>query len=60
MILSVEDAPFGLIVDSISEVVSIPDEDISPPPAESEFVAGVATIAGKINLVIDCENIFVR
>lgn len=60
MILSVEDAPFGLIVDSISEVVIIPDEDISPPPAESEFIAGVATIGGKISLVIDCENIFVR
>lgn len=60
MILSVEDAPFGLIVDSISEVVVIPDEDISPPPAESDFIAGVATIGSKISLVIDCENIFVR
>ncbi len=60
MILSVEDAPFGLIVDSISEVVVIPDEDISPPPAESDFIAGVATIGSKISLIIDCENIFVR
>ncbi len=58
MILSVDDAPFGLIVDSISEVVNISDEDICPPPAESEFISGVATINDKIRLIIDCEAVF--
>ncbi len=59
MILSVNDTPFGLIVDNIAEVVNISDEDISPPPAESDFILGVATIDDKIRLIIDSETIFV-
>lgn len=61
MILSVNDTPFGLIVDSISEVIMIPDEAISPPPVESsavsDYISGVATVDDSIKLIIDCESV---
>ena len=62
MILSMNDNPFGLIVDSISEVISIAEEDITPPPMEdsvvSRYIDGVAKVNDKIVLIIDCETIF--
>lgn len=60
MILSLDDAPFGLIVDSISEVVTIPDEEVSVPPADSEYVMGVATVDEKLLLILNCEAVLGR
>ncbi len=62
MIISVNDSPYGLIVDSISEVVSIEDEDISEPPivedsAVSDFILGIARVNDQIKLIVDCETI---
>ena len=49
----------GLIVDHVSEVVSIPDEDIVPPPdisadAKNRYISGIGKVGGEIRLVLDC------
>lgn len=62
MILMVNDKPYGLVVDSISEVVNITDADITPPPLESgtvsSYILGIAKVKEEIRLVINCETIF--
>ncbi len=62
MILTVNDKPYGLIVDSISEVMNIAEDAITPPPLEesavSRYILGVAKVSDEIRLVINCEAIF--
>ncbi len=62
MILTVGDKPYGLIVDSISEVVNITEGAITPPPLEesavSRYILGIAKVNDEIRLVINCEAIF--
>ena len=61
-IIVVEDqgSSVGLIIDSVSEVVNLPDEMISPPPtfsgmgSESKFVQGIGrSETGGVKLILD-------
>lgn len=52
----------GLIVDSVSEVLAIPDEDIAENPEISTrgshgYVNGIGKIGEKVVLMIDCEKL---
>lgn len=53
---------YGLIVDSVSEVLTIPEEDVSPPPgintsSGSKFVKNIGKTANGIVLIVDCERL---
>lgn len=53
---------YGLIVDSVSEVLSIPDEEISPLPtinssSSNKFVKNIGKTANGIVLIVDCEKL---
>lgn len=59
-IIVVEDneASVGMIIDSVSEVISLEDENVSPPPsfnaaAESKFIQGVGRAENGIKLILD-------
>lgn len=53
----------GMIVDAVSEVLHISEEDIEPPSpivvtVESSFIKGIAKIEEKLNILIDLDNVF--
>ncbi|WP_127579365.1 chemotaxis protein CheW [Paenibacillus koleovorans] len=61
IVIDVSDLSIGLIVDSVSEVLSISDLEIVPPPAvnkgKNKFFKGVGKVAGEVKLLLDCEQI---
>jgi purine-binding chemotaxis protein CheW len=52
----------GLIVDQVSEVLTIRGEDILPPPdgrgEAARFVCGIGKTPGGIRLILDAETLF--
>jgi purine-binding chemotaxis protein CheW len=52
----------GLLVDAVSDVLSIPDAAIEPPPdfgaaAETAFVTGTARVGEKLIVLLDIERV---
>ncbi len=51
----------GLIVDSVSEVMSIPDSEIIPPPklnkAGRKYIKNIGKIGDNVTLILDCEKL---
>ncbi|MCL2068427.1 MAG: chemotaxis protein CheW [Oscillospiraceae bacterium] len=52
----------GIVVDSVSEVINMPDENISPPPSynsssESRFIEGVGRVGADIYLLLNCVEV---
>lgn len=53
----------GLIVDHVSEVTSIDDENIAPPPdamagMQNRYIQGIGKVGNKVKLLLDCERLF--
>lgn len=53
----------GLIVDHVSEVMTIDEENIAPPPDLrksncSRYISGVGKMGGDVVLLLDCEQLF--
>ncbi|MEL4106704.1 chemotaxis protein CheW [Oscillospiraceae bacterium WX1] len=53
---------YGLIVDSVAEVLTIPDEEISPLPglntiSGNRFVKNIGKTPSGIVLILDCEKL---
>jgi purine-binding chemotaxis protein CheW len=53
----------GLIVDQVDEVLSIGEENISPPPElgkaiSHRYVNGIGKVDGDVKLLLDCEKLF--
>lgn len=51
----------GLIVDSVSEVISIPEQDIVPPPELSRvsngYIKGIGKVGNEVKLILDCNKL---
>lgn len=63
IVLDMQDASIGLIVDQVQEVAAINDEDISPPPEhlgglQNQFISGIGKTGGEVTLLIDREKLF--
>ena len=53
----------GLIIDSVSEVISIPDQNIVKPPQinneiGNRYIKGIGKVENEVKLLIDCEKLF--
>lgn len=52
---------FGLIVDSVAEVLTLDEKDIASPPeiknGKSGFIKGIGKTEGNVRLLIDCEKL---
>lgn len=53
----------GLIVDYVSEVLSIDDENIAPPPdmktgIQNRYIQGIGKVGDKVILLLDCKKLF--
>lgn len=62
VIIKVRDTSIGLIVDHVSEVLSISDENINPPPdiingLENKIVKAIGISDENVNLILDCEQL---
>jgi purine-binding chemotaxis protein CheW len=61
IVIDVADISIGLIVDRVSEVLSIPDPDIVPPPevsqAGNKFIKGIGKVDNEVKLLLDCEKL---
>jgi purine-binding chemotaxis protein CheW len=52
----------GLIVDTVSEVLEIPGEQIDPPPAlngaaNASFILGMGKVGGDVKILLDADKI---
>lgn len=61
IVVNVQELSIGLIVDSVSEVISIPETDIVAPPElgkeGSKFIRGVGKVGNDVKLLLDCEKL---
>ncbi len=61
IVLDANDISTGLIVDSVSEVIVIADEDIAPPPDINKgglkYIKGIGKADGNVKLLLDCQRI---
>lgn len=58
IIVSMDDMLIGLIVDRVTDVVSMKKEDIVPPPkcgnTENRFIKGIGKAGKDVRLILDC------
>ncbi len=62
IVVEVQDISVGLIVDNVSEVLSIIDEDIVPPPdmnkkTENKYIKAIGKVENEVKLILDCEKL---
>lgn len=61
IILNIERRIIGIVVDGVSDVVSLPAESIHPPPEmgtfDTRYLLGLATIDERMLIVVDIERL---
>jgi purine-binding chemotaxis protein CheW len=63
VVIDVNDTPAGLIVDNVSEVISIEDENIAPLPGygsgtQNRYIKGIGKVGGDVKLLLQAEELF--
>jgi purine-binding chemotaxis protein CheW len=58
IVVEEDDQPVGMIIDSVSEVITLEEENISPPPAfssgmDSKFIQGVGRTENGVKLILN-------
>lgn len=61
IVIDVEEISIGLIVDSVAEVITIPDSDVVMPPevskGSSRFIKGIGKTGKEVKLILDCNTL---
>ncbi len=62
IVVDIRDVAIGLIIDNISEVMSIPEGDIVPPPEvgkglSNKFIKGIGKFGSDVKLILDCDKL---
>lgn len=61
VVIDIKDISIGLIVDSVSEVISIPDTEIVDPPDVSKngnkYIKGIGKVGSEVKLLLDCDKL---
>lgn len=62
IVIDIDDMSVGLIVDNVSEVVTIKDEDIVPPPSyktgfQNRYIKGVGKSKDGVKLLLDSNKL---
>lgn len=62
IVVSINNISIGLIVDTVNEVVDIPESQIDPPPKthsgiRSNYIQGMGKIGDKVKILLDIEKI---
>lgn len=62
IVIDIKDIAIGLIIDSVSEVMSIPEGDIVLPPGASQglnnrYIKGIGKVGNDVKLILDCDKL---
>ncbi len=61
IVVDIKDVSVGLIVDSVSEVLSIEEEEIVPPPdikkGGNKYIKAIGKVGDEIKLILDCDKL---
>lgn len=61
IVVDINDLSIGLIVDSVSEVLRILDQDIVPPPnlnkISNKYIRGIGKVDKEVKLILDCDKL---
>lgn len=62
IVVDIKDISVGLIVDSVSEVITIPEEDVVKPPRmnkdfKNRYIKNIGKAEDNVKLIIDCEKL---
>lgn len=62
IVVELQNVPVGMIIDSVSEVLTLEDEQISPPPTfsnilDARFIQGIGKTENGIKLILDCNAV---
>ncbi len=62
VVIDIDEISIGLIVDNVSEVLTIEEENIVPPPDlktgfHNRFVKGIGKVGSEVKLLLDCEKV---
>lgn len=62
IVVKVKDVPLGLIVDHVSEVLAVADENVVSPPdmqndPNSNYLKGIGKVGSDIKLILDCNKL---
>ncbi len=61
IVIDIREVSIGLIVDSVSEVISIPETEIVAPPEVSrggnKYIKGIGKVHGEVKLLLDCDKL---
>lgn len=63
IVIETQELSAGLIVDHVSEVMTIDEANIAPPPdvngsACCRYINGVGKVDGEVVILLDCEQLF--
>lgn len=61
VVVDVDSSPVGLIVDEVSEVVNIPEANISAPPktsknADGKYVQGIGKVGDSVKIILNIQQ----
>ncbi len=62
IVINVNDFMIGLIVDTVNEVLEIPEQKICPPPRHHSgdhhnFIQGLGKVGGEVKIILDVNRI---
>ncbi|MFZ5944953.1 MAG: chemotaxis protein CheW [Bacillota bacterium] len=61
VVIDIKELSIGLIVDSVSEVLAIPESEIVFPPevnkTGNKYIKGIGKVGSEVKLILDCEKL---
>lgn len=62
IVVDIRDISIGLIVDNVSEVLTIPEEDIVEPPQmnkafSNRYIKNIGKVGNDVKLLLDCDKL---
>ena len=61
IVIDIDDNYIGLIVDSVSEMLSIPEGEIVDPPEANKtgnrYIKGIGKVGNEMKLILDCNKL---
>ena len=62
MVVNINDVSIGLVVDTVSEVTDIPEENIQPPPGtgkntKSRYIKGMGKVGEEVKILLDVNKL---
>jgi len=62
IVVNIADLAIGLLVDTVNEVLNIPEEQVDPPPKthsgiKNNYILGIGKVENQVKILLDIEKI---